>query len=77
MGKNGPAKNNNTPSQTENQETILNSNDSNLLSVNAPGGVSIQVLGMDIQVKDLQITIGPDANIGEIHSIIDQLKRRA
>ncbi|MFD1778240.1 MULTISPECIES: hypothetical protein [Fredinandcohnia] len=80
MGKNGSFKNNDNQSQVErsNQDGLNQepSNRENIFSVNAPGGVSIQVLGMDIKMSDLDITIGPDANISDIQSIFDQLSRR-
>jgi hypothetical protein len=77
MGKNGSSnRQNQVESSNQENSSQTSNNRENLLKVNAPGGVSIQILGMDISVSDLNITIGPDANIGEIHSIIDQLNRR-
>ncbi|WP_077617339.1 hypothetical protein [Bacillus sinesaloumensis] len=82
MGKSGPSKNNDRQFQSDrsNQEGSNQAeerhNRENLLSVNAPGGVSIQVLGMDIKMSDLDIKIGPDANISDIQSIFDQLRRQ-
>lgn len=80
MGKNGSFKNNDNQNQVErsNQDGLNqgSSNRENILRVNAPAGVSIQVLGMDIKMSDLDITIGPDANISDIQSIFDQLSRR-
>jgi hypothetical protein len=84
MGKSG-SRNNDRQFQPDdsNQENTSqlntsqqNPNQRDQLKVNAPGGVSIQILGMDIKVSDLDITIGPDTNIREIQSIIDQLNRR-
>ncbi|MDR4886986.1 hypothetical protein RGU12_05390 [Fredinandcohnia sp. QZ13] len=75
MGKSGSSKDN----ERQNQDGMnqVGSNPENTLNVNAPGGISIQVLGMDISMRDLSITIGPDANISEIHSILDQIRRRS
>lgn len=80
MGKSGSSRDNERQNQPEQSNQVgsnqVQSNTENLLNVNAPGGVSIQVLGMDIRVSDLNITIGPNANISDIQSIFDQISRR-
>ncbi|MCC3355656.1 hypothetical protein E1I69_12790 [Bacillus timonensis] len=70
MGKSESSKNNN------NSLNQVRSNTENVLNLNAPGGVSIQVLGMDIKMSDLNITIGPNASISDIQSVLDQISRR-
>ncbi|MFS0824128.1 hypothetical protein [Bacillus sp. 1P02SD] len=77
MGKSGSSKDRqNQDGFTQEGSNQESSNPENILHVNAPGGVSIQVLGMDISMSNLNITIGPDANISEIHNILDQIRRR-
>lgn len=47
--------------------------DDSLLCLSVPGGLCLQLLGLEIRINDLLVELGPEADLAGIQNLLGQL----